>query len=168
MNKKKNTQKFIRVEGMDYEKDETFGGFMSAATLLLTTKLNLPPSCGMEEISEKLNQILDPEILHLVGAIMCVGDIPYPEIYVNDRKNHYCLYSPEEFEEIREDLYWISDKLRDLCEDFGLIFKEFFLQENEILYNDGYQIVISKKTYDRHNKEAKYEPLDYSLIEEGD
>lgn len=160
--------RYIRVEGMDLSTDETFGGFMSAATLLLTSKLDLPPECSMEEISEKVNASTDPEVYHMLAAIMCLADIPQPEIYINDRKNHYCLYSPEEYEEIREDLYWISDHLRDLCDDFVLVSKEFFLRDDEILYDDGYQIVISKETYDRHKAENKYEALEYSLLEEGD
>ncbi len=157
MGKETDSRRFIRVELMEYANKVTLGGFVSAALLLLHLKLGLPPICSSEEIYKKMKAEKDIRILNLFNCIMVLCDIPQPEVYTNDHVNHYCLYSVDEFEEIREDLCWISKQLRDLRDDFVLVSKDFFLQE--ILYEDSYQVVITKETYDRHKGEHEYEPL---------
>ena len=152
--------KYVRVETYDYKTDKTRGGFIAATQTLLAMKLGVQPSYTEEELSELIKQSDDPEVHELFSMIYALSDIPHPDVYVQDKENTVCLYQYSEFEECYEELVEISMMLRDVTDDkMCLIYKEFDLEEEELLYEDDYQVVISKETYDKHIEGIEYDVL---------
>lgn len=148
---------FVRVETIQLSDMQSVGGYMCAVNSLLALFLGIKPTDDAEELVQLVDESDKPEVQFLMAAFYELGDIPHPEIYVNDKANHICLYQGEEFEEIRDYLQDISDLLTDYTKDLVLAYKEFYLDDEEILYSDPYQIVISKETYEKHKEEAIYE-----------
>lgn len=152
--------RYIRVETFDSKTEKSLGGYMCAAHSLLARLLYTTPTQDAEELDRLIGESDDPRVAELLSAMMALADIPFPDIYSNDKENHICLYLPSEFDECYEDLTYISSLL---CNETGgrkvLIWKEFDLNEDEILYEDMYQIVISKDTYEKHNKDVEYDVL---------
>ncbi len=152
--------KYVRVETYDYNTDVTRGGFMAATQTLLAMKLGVQPSYTEEELSDLINESDDPEVQELFSAMISLSSIPYPGVYIQDKENKVCLYQYSEFEECYEDLAEISMMLRDETDGkMCLIYKEFDLGEDELLYEDEYQVVISKETYDNHIEGIEYDVL---------
>ena len=152
--------RYIRVETFDCKTYNSLGGYMCAAHTLLAILLNTTPAQDAEELDRMIGESDDPRVAELLSAMMALTDIPIPDIYTNVKENHICLYLPREFDECYEDLTYISTLLSK--ETRGrkiLIWKEFDLNEDEILYEDMYQIVISKDTYEKHNKDLEYDVL---------
>ena len=91
---------------------------------------------------------------------MVLSDIPQPEIYIQDKANKICLYQKSEFDECYEELVDISMMLSDVTDgEMILIYKELDLAEEEILYDDGYQVVISRETYEKYKDSLGYDVL---------
>lgn len=148
---------FVRVETIQLSDMQSVGGYMCAVNSLLALFLGIKPTDDAEELVQLVDESDKPEVQLLMAAFYELGDIPHPDIYINDKANHICLYQCGEFEEIRDYLQDISDLLTDYTKDLVLAYKEFYLDEEEILYSDPYQIVISKETYEKHKEEAIYE-----------
>lgn len=50
----------------------------------------------------------------------------------------------------------LCDMMKNAGWKFTLMGKYFNLEEDEIVYSDGYQIVISKEVYEKHRNDTKY------------
>lgn len=166
---------FIRVETMDNKKGKTAGGYECSLHTLLAIALGVAPPDNDEELEKLISESLDkPEVRDSLSAMLVLNDIPRPEIYVQDKDNYVCLYRWSEFDECYEDLADISLRLIDATGGkMNLIYKEFDIREDEIVYEDQFQIVISKQTYDKYNKDVKCDDLlscemydDYSDIDD--
>ena len=95
-----------------------------------------------------------------------LSDIPQPEIYIADKKNHVCLYQMSEFYEEVDDLAEVSFILEETSEEwYSLCYKRFDIDETEILYEDPFQIVISKETYDEKNDDLDYIDVAFAVEE---
>lgn len=157
---------YIRVECVDNTSGESKGGYMCAIMMIMALKLNLSPDIENEKLSEKLFGSGDPEVLDLAALLEMLGDIPQPTIYIEDKKNHICLYQMPEFKEVVEDLAEVSYILEEVSkEQYSLCFKQFDIDEKEILYEDTYQIVISKETYDKKKDEYDYADVSFAVEE---
>lgn len=152
--------KYIRVETMNTHTEETLGGYICAAHSILSVKLGVPPTISDEELARIINESDDPEVEDVFSTIMVLSDIPQPEIYIQDKQNKICLYQQSEFDECYEELVDISMMLSDVTDgEMILIYKEFDLAEEEILYDDGYQVVISRETYEKYKDSLWYDVL---------
>lgn len=152
--------KYIRVETMNTHTEETLGGYICAAHTILSIMLGVPPATSDEEFTRLINESDNPEVQDVLSEIMVLSDIPQPDIYIQDKSNKICLYQQSEFDECYEELVDISMMLSDVSDgEMILIYKEFDLAEDEILYDDGYQVVISRETYEKHKDRLGYEVL---------
>ena len=152
--------KYIRVETMNTRTEETLGGYICAAHSILSVKLGVPPTTSDEELARIINESDDPEVEDVFSTIMVLSDIPQPEIYIQDKQNKICLYQQSEFDECYEELVDISMMLSDVTDgEMILIYKGFDLAEEEILYDDGYQVVISRETYEKYKDSLGYDIL---------
>ncbi len=159
--------KYIRVETLNTHTEETLGGYICAAHSILSVKLGVPPTTSDEELARIINESDDPEVEDAFSTIMVLSDIPQPEIYIQDKPNKICLYQQSEFDECYEERVDISMMLSDVSDgEMILIYKEFDLVEDEILYDDGYQVVISRETYEKQKDSLGYNVLLVPPIDE--
>lgn len=153
-NLKQKRKLFYRVETIN-EEGETIGGYVSALFYLFSLILDV----NLEEIDGDMleaNIGFSPEFDRLFMTLGLLCDIPKPEEYIENNEN-YCLYQKNDFlsDEIYE-LQTLDDILRDMTDNkYALICKKFLLTDDELIYEDIYQVVISKETYNRHNKNKK-------------
>ena len=153
-NDKKKRRLFYRVETIN-DKGRTIGGYVSALFYLFSQVLNVNPD-KIDENLIKASIGSSPEFDKLFMMMRLLCDIPKPEEFIKNREN-YCLYQKDTFmnDEIYE-LQTLDNILRDKTDDyFALICKKFLLNEDELIYEDEYQVVISADTYKRHNKNKK-------------
>lgn len=159
---------YIRVECIDNTSGESKGGYMCAIMMIMALKLNVSPEIGNEKLLEELSKSNDPELRDLIPLLGTLGDIPQPEGYIEDKKNHVCLYQLSEFYEEVDDLAEVSFILEETSEErYSLCYKRFDIDETEILYEDPFQIVISKETYDEKNNDLDYIDVAFA-VEESD
>lgn len=130
---------------------------MCAIMMLFVFMLNVSPDIDMDQLSEMLDNTKNSEVQSLLPAFVNLGDIPKPDIYEADKNNHVCLYTEDEFYEAIYDLGYIAELLMDILNcRYSLEYKPFTIDEEDILYDDGYQVVISKETYNARKEDYEY------------
>lgn len=106
--------------------------------------------------------------LWISASLLC--DIPYPDEYSGDRKNTVCLYNEMEYEEAEPELDYISELLIEHTDGkLALATRVFDIPDEELLYEDEYQVVVSRETYEKYAPsldEAAY--LGTGLLDEED
>ena len=146
-------REFIRVETID-DNSKPVGGYVSTVFLLLSKLLKVrPDELTAERMEQVLNDCTDEDVMNIWSTYMMLGDIQPPEIYTDNPQKYVCLYQPSEFEEEFTELCYLSDMTDYLLKDSQLVFRSFFLSDDEIIYEDGYQIVITRETYDNHQND---------------
>jgi hypothetical protein len=155
---------FYRVECYDVNKEKSLGGYVSALEVLMRRRLGVSHLISDEEYSRMIVESEDEEVRELAALMMTLLDIPQPDIYKEDCQNYICLYQYEEFTEAVELLGDLAIMLEEEIPSLTLLVKEFELEPEEILYDDGYQIVISKDSYNKHKDESEYKTLEYYII----
>ena len=142
---------YYRVETVNVEKLEIRGGYMAAMDTLLLKRLNLKPGTPVEELAEAVERSADPEVQELWISASLLCDIPYPDEYSGDRKNTVCLYNEIEYEEAEPELEYISELLIEYTNGkLALATRAFDIPNEELLYEDEYQVVVSKETYEKY------------------
>lgn len=143
---------YYRVETVEWETKKIRGGYISALEALFLDTLGLKPGCSAEEWAEAVRNSADPEMRELWISTAVLGDIPVPDVYEEDKENNICLYQEYEFEEERMEFDYISELLKERTEGkLCLIAREFDIPDEELLYEDGYQVVVSKKAYEKYD-----------------
>lgn len=149
--------RYIRIETVDTVNNKSMGGYFCALTSLVLRKLDLPPETEFTtEIVSKMQNADDPDMTELLSVLLMAGDIPKPDIYINNPNNHICLYTESEFCEVMYFLLDLDELVRKDNDRLSIKCKDFFLDDNEIVYSDDYQVVITKETYDEHINEFDY------------
>ena len=143
--------KYIRVETVNLSDNRPLGGFLAGTLTLLSLKLGVSPDCSDEMWEYALTKADDGgawEIWYILTD--CLESMPQPEIYVNDKKNHYCLFKEDVFcGKYEWNLSIVSDYLNEETNGkLAFVERGFEIDNNEILYEDEYQIVISMNTYE--------------------
>lgn len=157
---------FVRVEGISKETGKSFGGYVSAGLAVTAMRLGVPPD--HPQLIETACQCEDADTRRLMAFLGELTSIRQPDIYQGeDKENYYCLYDIETFS---EEYMLISDVLeiiRKTTDKFDLQFILMEIEDDEIVYEDSAQIVISKETYEKHHSDTYY-PLDawYTVEEE--
>ncbi len=149
---------YYRVECIDTKKNVSCGGYMSALSVLLSLVMNIKPNEIDETLDELLSESDDPNAKIFASWILILGDIPVPKIYSEDKDNKYCFYREDEFDEVYGVLYDLSEML-DSCTGgaYKLMYKCCDILDDDILYGDEYQIVVSKETYENAFEIEEYE-----------
>ena len=156
---------YYRVELYDEIKEESQGGYMCAVLMMMSLAMKVPPTISDEELLSLIAEKRTPEAIDLLTILADLGDIPKPEIYDKDSANNICLYQEHEFFEAVYDLYKIDEMLREITDDkYSLSYITFdAIGEDDILYEDPYQIVISRETYEEQ-KIPNYIDLEFALM----
>ena len=158
-------RQYIRVECVNEKTNESIGGYFAVLMMLLSKRAGVSPDVGIDEMIEKIQITNTQDMQNLLIALMELGDLPQPEIYKSDTENYVCLYEVHEFYEAM----YCLDVLREMLEkdnsNFTIKTKDFYLEDDEITYFDGYQIVISKETYKKHFSEQDYFYLPLKILE---
>ena len=148
---------YIRVETVDSSIGKTIGGYVCSMHALLAINLGITPTDNVEELMNQINESNNPEVKRIISLMYSLNTIPYPDVYINDKDNYICLYQQSEFLECYAELEEISLMLIDKTNGkLNLIYKEFDISEDEVIYEDSYQIVISKDTYEKYNTDSAY------------
>ena len=150
---------YYRVETIDLDKDRSVGGYVAAAHVALSKLLDLRPDFSGDELAEAIKNTDNETAREIFGALVTLSDIPIPDEY-KDGKNGktYCLYTPYGYSDAAEDLRIIIDGFAEAgMKSYILMYKEFDISPDEILYEDEFQIVISEETYNRHKDEQSYD-----------
>lgn len=149
---------FYRVECIETKKNISCGGYMCALFLLVSLILHVRPDESDEKIATLLSESDDPRAKEILSMMLAVGDIPIPEIYAEDTKNKYCLYNEDEFYEEYVEFLDLSEMLISFTNgEYELKYKRFEIPDEDILYEDDYQIVVSKETYEIASKDWEHE-----------
>ena len=159
---------YIRVECIDNVTGESRGGYVCAIIMMFALMLGVSPNIDRDELSGMLDTTQDPEVQDLLLAFVDLGDIPKPDVYEADKMNRVCLYTESEFYEAVYDLADVAEMLLDKmgCR-YSLLYKQCVIEEEAILYEDPYQIVISRETYDSIKEDFPYQDI-ISLRDEMD
>ncbi len=143
---------YYRVETYDFSSSSTIGGVVSALNAIIDARLGIRPDCSIEERTKAYNNTNDSEIKNLIVSQLLICDIPIPDIYAENRDTMICLYKKEEFFEELYEFKFISEVIAlDSEGKIGLVYKVIDIPESEILYEDNYQIVVSKDTYTKND-----------------
>ncbi len=142
---------YYRVSLFNYNKMETTGGFVSILKVMLLMKLNLTPLVSDEDFTLKVDASNDPDVKKLGGlmGVLLEGMQPPPE-YNCDKLNRYCLFTEKGFAERVMFFEVLSEYIDDFSPDLSLIYTEVELPPEVILYQDEYQIVVTKDTYEEY------------------
>jgi hypothetical protein len=152
---------YIRGETFSRNRNKTLGGFIGAAYAILYMKLGIDPTASDTELADRLSSTKDLDALDIWHCIVNLSDMQQPEVYVNDRENHICMYTENRFEEDIALLVNLDEHLNEATDGkLRLVYANLDLENDEILYNDNEQIVISRDAY-----ESRKEGLEYNSIE---
>lgn len=151
----KNNRPFYRVESIN-RKGVTTSGCMSVVWALLSNVAKVSP-LDLDERKLTMLQGSSLEYDTLFSILAALGCVPKPDVYMNNRDN-YCLYDERFY---RFNTYKAFSTLDSLMEEmldgeYSLILKEFRVDNTDILYEDDYQIVISKDAYEKYNDGCSY------------
>ena len=141
---------YYRVETMDYEDGVTVGGYVSASLAMTYKALCLMPGCSAEVLCTALKHTDSKNALTIYRNMAVLGSIAQPEVYVNDKPNHYCLYTQDEFLAVIPAFEEIDKVIREESDGlYFLIYRRVKIPDEAIIYEDEDQIVISKEDYER-------------------
>ena len=158
-------EKYIRVECLEVATMEVLGGYMCALMSILRRIYKVPPTIPDEELAKLVSTTDSPAGKAVMSLLAELGDIPHPDIYIQDKANHICLYRFNEFEEAVCALEELSDLVYTVTkEQLGIYFKVFELEDDELLYSDPYQVVISKETYNKKKYEHSHMPIELGEV----
>lgn len=149
---------FYRIETLDMDGGGIPKcGYMATVNTLLCLKLGIEPNHTAEELQKALNDNMDnKDVKTLWTCMMLLSDIPIPEVYKENQNNLYCLYSKEEYQEAADALNMLRDIMFELMPQLAFRYKKFKLKDSEIIYEDTYQVVITKEVYEKHLDDSKY------------
>nr|MCR5157365.1 hypothetical protein [Butyrivibrio sp.] len=148
-----------RIETINMDEGIPLSGYMSTVTQLMEYKLGIKRGYTAEELQAAINKSNDLDAKRLVVCLAMLCDIPVPEIYDKNRDNMYCLYGKDEFMEAVDILNSIYDIMFRTVPALSFRYKKFKLKDTEIAYEDLYQIVITKETYEKHKNDSEYKIL---------
>lgn len=143
---------YYRVETVDSIDGTVRGGYMAALHAYILLKYG--PEADIKDIKDGL-----------LPSLVYLCDIPVPEIYSNNKEDYICLYTEYGFIEAGSVLQDLNSYVMDELGDMELFVKRFNLASSEIVYEDEYQIVIHRSTYDKHKTEDYYDAIWVALQE---
>jgi hypothetical protein len=142
---------YYRVETMDIEKSETVGGYVSALFAMTYKALGLVPGVSAETLCAALKNTDSKNARILYKLMAMLGSIAQPEVYIDDKLNHYCLYTRNEFFKIMPAFEEMDEVIRVESSDmYCLIYRQLEIPDDAILYRDEEQIVISREDYEKY------------------
>ena len=156
---------YYRVETVRNDTEEAKGGYMCAINLVLSKLLEISPD-HEDELVIAMDKSKDPRVTALKSIIYYLGDIPIPDIYAENKSSYVCLYRYEEFCEAVDYLSEVSDLLEETTQGkYSLYYKLFDdIGDEDIVYEDAYQIVITRERYENLVKCYPYNDLDCALF----
>ena len=152
--------KYFRVEMIDKYTGEVLSGHHCAAAFILT-KLGFKTSGTAKDIREIIDKIMveRDDLADPLCIMFALENIPTPDVFGRDPENHVCLYTAEKYEKYQFVFKSVDILLEKLSDRLKLVSKEFDIDDDEIIYRDPYQIVISWETYERHKDKHEHQEI---------
>ena len=166
-----NRKKYYRVETFSYEFEDTIGGITGVILAMLAKRVGATSDTTNEEFACMIASSTDLTVRELYNMLVLFkSETAEPLIYEANKENRYCLYTAEEFSQKENVMELLADIMAYDMPHLELIYYEFELPPEVILYEDKYQIVISRTTYDKYCPEEFYtfEIEDYDDYEDFD
>ena len=146
---------YYRVEGIDKTTGKSLCGYVAVCEVLLALLTDLPPGRSVDEYCERAKENRTPEIANLMEIMGAIGAINVPDQYIADKENNYCLCTDDFFECAYP--YFIElDQLARKYTKLKLGYIDFGVNDDEIIYKDEHQVIISKETYLKYKDESYY------------
>ena len=144
---------YYRVECIDMKEDHYLGGYVNIIFATLAHLLGV----DQEELTSKMLSKVKPQdnfyayrLLVLMKPLLL--HLPIPEVYISDQDNYVCLYKKKEFKKVKHVLEEINYIIGDETNGRAmLVAKKFKIRDDEIIYEDDFQIVIGQSTYEERN-----------------
>lgn len=149
---------YFRVEAYDKNKGTTSAGFVSAVSAMLAHMLEVQPDIPEEQMANLIVHTADQDVKTVSGLMrILLQGVDYPEVYLSDKKNHYCFFTQEDF----SNKLFFFEELAHYVEIFypniRLTYCMIEFTSEEILYEDEHQIVVTKESYEAHQPAVYYE-----------
>lgn len=149
--------KYFRVELYDMNKGGTKGGFVSCVTAMIARKMHIRPDTPRDEIEEIIVNSSDQDVKNMSGAVgYILADVDYPDIYLSDKQNHFCFFTPTCFADKVYFFEVLSAYVDEFLPDCELVYCIMEFTPEEILYEDKHQIVVSKAAYEAQKPTPYY------------
>ena len=146
---------YYRVEGIDKKTEESKCGYIAVCQIILCEITNLPPGLTSEEYAEKGRETDNPDLPVLFELMEILGDMYVPDEYAVDKDNRICLCNDDYFE-FAYPFFCELDRLTQKYTRLKLGYLEFCLDNDEKLYEDDEQLVITKDIYLKYKSELDY------------
>lgn len=154
---------YYRVEVYDYDEERSISGFVSILRLITCIELGLDIKVDDEVIAEAISKSENLRVKELSNLLaIFVDNLKKPEVYMNDKSNYMCLFKEQDFANKECFFELLNDYIRASFPSYDLIWYEFELPDEALVYEDENQIVISKEDYE------KYKPLVFYAFEDDD
>lgn len=149
---------YYRVEAYNMNKGTTTAGFVSAISAMLAHMLGVQPDIPDEQMADLIAITDDQDVKTVSGLMeMLLQGVDYPEVYLSNKKNHYCFFTQDDFSSklffFEELAYYVESFYPNIRLTYCMI--EF--SSEEILYEDEHQIVVTKESYEAHQPAVYYE-----------
>ena len=148
---------YYRVEIYNYDEEKTIGGLMSAIVALIAKKEGIKPDIPQDELAKVFANSKKTEVKELLGILnVLMQGVPYPEAYLKDKENRICLFTEADFAQKRLFLELLNAHVENEMPDCEIVYCDFELPPEVILYKDEHQIVISLDTYKEYHSGIYY------------
>lgn len=158
---------YYRVETFDNEKEQTVAGFVSTAFGMLYKMLGIKPNDSAEDLYTALEKTDNENAKMLFNKLTILGTLEKPDIYIDDKEENYCFYTPDEFDAVLGEIKDLDLIIQEESNGrFELIYREIDLPDDIFLYEDDDQVVISKADYEKYVDERMFLQVNVEPLED--
>ena len=149
---------YFRVEAYDINKGTTSAGFVSAVSAMLAHMLEVQPDIPEEQMANLIVHTADQDVKTVSGLMrILLQGVDYPEVYLSDKKNHYCFFTQEDFSKKKFFFEELAYYVENFYPNIRLTYCMIEFTSEEILYEDEHQVVVTKESYEAHQPAVYYE-----------
>ena len=148
-----------RVETVNMETCESICGFVYTVTDLFEEYCGVKDAHDMFLLQQKLGKNSLGRML-LMSFYKTLDGITIPEIYKNDIDNYVCLYTKTGFNARYIDLCVMAEAYHRINPGEDIMYKEFVIPNNEIVFKEKNQVVITWETYEKYRNQNRHNRLD--------
>ncbi len=149
---------YYRVEAYNTDKGKTSSGFVSAVSAMLAHMLDVLPTIPDEQMAEIIANSADQDVKNVNGLMrILLEGVDYPEVYLSDKKNHYCFFTQDDFSSKAFFFEELAYYVENFYTNIRLMYCMIEFSPEEIVYEDEHQIVVTKESYEAHQPAVYYE-----------
>jgi len=149
---------YYRVEAYNIDKGTTTAGFVSAVSAMLAHMLGVNPDIPDEQMAVLVANTADQDVKTVSGLMgILLQGVDYPEVYLLDKKNHYCFFTQDDFSSKAFFFEELAYYVENFYTNIRLMYCMIEFSPEEIVYEDEHQIVVTKESYEAHQPAVYYE-----------